>query len=124
MGRVNKMGFDFKDIADIIPFIFANIEKCVYIILVCLFIGFVIGRFTARIQTRKRKQLEADFENLTQEKRLVQTELNLERARNVDKTSLSTLSSLENLLNSENRAFDLSALIELNIRSNANKKPE
>lgn len=50
------MGVDLKDITDLLPFIVENLSKCIYIIVVCLIAGFIVGRLLQKSKMKPKMQ--------------------------------------------------------------------
>ena len=133
------MGFDFKDIADIIPFILENLSNCAYIIAISIFLGFLIGKVLERVRQKKKiSELESKLvdkeealSRINQEKEILKKEVNelnveceiLKRrietvGNNLANSQFISLSSLERMLDSKEGKVELTALIELNYKKN------
>lgn len=113
------MGFDLKDITELLPFIGENIEKCVYIIVVCLFFGFLFGRFVGRIDTKSKKEMKAEIEKYKNENLQLNSEITLYKlSQNNSQSPLTSLTNLGQLLHSKDGEVELSALIEVKYNQN------
>lgn len=131
------MGFDIKDITDILPFILENLSECAFIIVVSIFLGFFIGRQLERGAQKKRiAELKSKLSNkeemiakLNNEKEHLEKEIDKisnkyeilkTRAEAVENgqmnTNYSSLAKLERMLNSKEGQIELTALIELNVK--------
>lgn len=131
------MGFDIKDITDILPFIAENLSVCAYIIVISVMIGFFAGKHFEKGRQKKKlidleTQLIREKEEVgkinTQkehlEKVVSETSKECEMLKNrsgvIENGSagspFTSLSALERLLESKDGQVELTALIELNYR--------
>ena len=65
------VGFDFRDLADLVPFIRDNLSETVYLIVFSLVCGFALGKLigslTSRVVTKSKKKLIDENKRLQDE---------------------------------------------------------
>lgn len=137
------MGFDIKDIADILPFILDNLPVCAYIIIISIVFGFLIGKqFEKNKQEKKiielKSQLESEKEvvvKIRKEKEQLdkkvddankECEILKSGVKNINSglgnSQLASLSELGRMLDSTEGKIELTALIELNYKRGQEKQ--
>lgn len=117
------MGFDFKDIADILPFILDNLSVCAYIIFISIILGFFVGKQFEKLKQKKKiADLEACIVSEKEKRDVANRESEMLKRKieimevGTSNSQFASLSALERMLNSEEGQVDLTALIELNIK--------
>ena len=136
------IGFDIKDIADILPFILDNLPVCAYIIFISIVLGFLMGKqFEKNKQEKKiielKSQLECEKEivvKIRKEKEQLdkkvddankECEILRSGVKNINNglgnSQLASLSDLERMLDSTEGNIELTALIELNYKRGQEK---
>ncbi len=123
------MGFDFKDIADILPFILDNLSVCAYIIFISIILGFFVGKQFEKIKQKKKiADLEAciarekeKWDVANRESEMLKRKIEIMEV-GTSNSQFASLSALERMLDSEEGQVDLTALIELNIKRERNKE--
>ena len=132
------MGVDLKDITDLLPFIVENLSKCIYIIVVCLIAGFIVGRLLQKSKmkpkmhelTIKLTEKEKKLEILKEEKKDLEEKLDkfsekynilrnqmalIHNDRNAN-SNFSTLNELGRIINSNEGRMEITALIEFSLK--------
>lgn len=117
------MGFDLKDIADILPFILDNLSVCAYIIFISIILGFFVGKQFEKVKQKKKiADLEACIVSEKEKRDAANRESEMLKRKieimevGTSNSQFASLSALERMLNSEEGQVDLTALIELNIK--------
>lgn len=124
------MGFDLKDIADILPFILDNLSVCAYIIFISIILGFLVGKQFEKVKQKKKiADLEACIASEKEKRDVVNRELEMLKRKieiievGTSNSQFVTLPVFERMLDPEGGQVDITALIELNIkRGERNKK--
>ena len=112
------MGFDIKDIADLVPFILANLSKCVYIAVVSLIVGFSLGKFTSKCDTKSKRKLKKEVQVLADENKKLKDKLqNSQNIRFQQNSPFTSLSDFEHLITSEKASVEINALYEIKVKS-------
>lgn len=127
------MGFDIKDITDILPFILDNLSKCAYIIVICIVFGFFLGKQFSKI--RQKKKAFDSKPQLFQNKEFIEKKVgdnNEENGmlnnsaetikNNSNNYQFATLSLLDKILNSKDGQVELATVIELNYKKDKEEK--
>lgn len=132
------MGVDLKDITDLLPFIVENLSKCIYIIVVCLIAGFIVGRLLQKSKMKPKMQeltiklieKEKKLEILKEEKKDLEEKLDkfsekynilrnqmalIHNDRNAN-SNFSTLNELGRIINSNEGRMEITALIEFSLK--------
>lgn len=132
------MGVDLKDITDLLPFIVENLLKCIYIIVVCLIAGFIVGRLLQKSKMKPKMQeltiklteKEKKLEILKEEKKDLEEKLDkfsekynilrnqmalIHNDRNAN-SNFSTLNELGRIINSNEGRMEITALIEFSLK--------
>lgn len=128
------MGIDLKDITELIPFIIDNLAKCIYILVVCLIVGFSVGRLSYKVKikeimeklTKKEEELEAlkeenkglkeTLDKCSEKCNILQNQMTLMRKDGDSNSSFSTLNELGRIINSNAGKMEITALIELSLK--------
>lgn len=127
------MGFDIKDITDVLPFILENLSECAFIIVISIILGFFIGKQLERGKQKKRiaelnlqlsskeeaiaklnnekERLEKEIEKVLNKYEILKNRAELIENRQIS-SNYSSLSALERLLDSKEGQLELTALIE------------
>lgn len=123
------MGFDLKDIADILPFILDNLSVCAYIIFISIILGFFVGKQFEKIKQKKKiADLEACIASEKEKRDVAKRESEMLKRKieimevGTSNSQFASLSALERMLDSEEGQVDLTALIELNIKRGERNK--
>lgn len=123
------MGFDLKDIADILPFILDNLSVCAYIIFISIILGFFVGKQFEKIKQKKKiADLEACIASEKEKRDVANRESEMLKRKieimevGTSNSQFASLSALERMLDSEEGQVDLTALIELNIKRGERNK--
>lgn len=129
------MGFDVKDIVDILPFILDNLSMCAYIIIISVVSGFFVGKQFEK--SRQKKEIsdlkimlaheKENIERIKKEKELLSksvddTNKECEMLKNkleginggLDNLKFPSVSEFGRMLGSPVGKVEISALIELN----------
>lgn len=132
------MGVDLKDITGLLPFIVENLSKCIYIIVVCLIAGFIVGRLLQKSKMKPKMQeltiklteKEKKLEILKEEKKDLEEKLDkfsekynilrnqmalIHNDRNAN-SNFSTLNELGRIINSNEGRMEITALIEFSLK--------
>ena len=132
------MGVDLKDITELLPFIVENLSKCIYIIVVCLIAGFIVGRLLQKSKMKPKMQeltiklteKEKKLEILKEEKKDLEEKLDkfsekynilrnqmalIHNDRNAN-SNFSTLNELGRIINSNEGRMEITALIEFSLK--------
>lgn len=132
------MGVDLKDIADLLPFIVENLSKCIYIIVVCLIAGFIVGRLLQKskmkpkmqestikltekekeleILKEEKKDLEEKLDKFSEKYNILQNQMALIHNDRNANSNFSTLNELGRIINSNEGRMEITALIELSLK--------
>lgn len=121
------MGFDIKDITDILPFILNNLSECAYIIVICIVFGFLIGKQFGK--NRQKKKAIDSKSQLVQHKEVMGKKISdnnggygrlNNRAETIKKNSHNyqfvSFPLLDKMLNTKDGQVELTAVIELNYK--------
>lgn len=132
------MGVDLKDITDLLPFIVENLSKCIYIIVVCLIAGFIVGRLLQKskmkpkmqeltikltekekkleILKEEKKDLEEKLDKFSEKYNILQNQMALIHNNRNANSNFSTLNELGRIINSNEGRMEITALIELSLK--------
>ncbi len=132
------MGVDLKDITDLLPFIVENLSKCIYIIVVCLIAGFIVGRLLQKskmkpkmqeltikltekekkleILKEEKKDLEEKLDKFSEKYNILQNQMALIHNDRNANSNFSTLNELGRIINSNEGRMEITALIELSLK--------
>ncbi len=132
------MGVDLKDITDLLPFIVENLSKCIYIIVVCLMAGFIVGRLLQKskmkpkmqeltikltekekeleILKEEKKDLEEKLDKFSEKYKILQNQMALIHNDRNANSNFSTLNELGRIINSNEGRMEITALIELSLK--------
>lgn len=132
------MGVDLKDITDLLPFIVENLSKCIYIIVVCLMAGFIVGRLLQKskmkpkmqeltikltekekeleILKEEKKDLEEKLDKFSEKYNILQNQMALIHNDRNANSNFSTLNELGRIINSNEGRMEITALIELSLK--------
>ena len=142
------MGVALKDITDLLPFIVENLSKCIYIIVVCLIAGFIVGRLLQKskmkpkmqeltikltekekkleILKEEKKDLEEKLDKFSEKYNILQNQMALIHNDRNANSNFSTLNELGRIINSNEGRMEITALIELSLKrdKDVNKSSE
>ena len=132
------MGVDLKDITDLLPFIVENLSKCIYIIVVCLIAGFIVGRLLQKskmkpkmqeltikltekekkleILKEEKKDLEEKLDKFLEKYNILQNQMALIHNDRNANSNFSTLNELGRIINSNEGRMEITALIEFSLK--------
>lgn len=132
------MGVDLKDITDLLPFIVENLSKCIYIIVVCLIAGFIVGRLLQKskmkpkmqeltikltekekkleILKEEKKDLEEKLDKFSEKYNILQNQMALIHNDRNANSNFSTLNELGRIINSNEGRMEITALIEFSLK--------
>ena len=132
------MGVALKDITDLLPFIVENLSKCIYIIVVCLIAGFIVGRLLQKskmkpkmqeltikltekekkleILKEEKKDLEEKLDKFSEKYNILQNQMALIHNDRNANSNFSTLNELGRIINSNEGRMEIMALIELSLK--------
>ena len=132
------MGVALKDITDLLPFIVENLSKCIYIIVVCLIAGFIVGRLLQKskmkpkmqeltikliekekkleILKEEKKDLEEKLDKFSEKYNILQNQMALIHNDRNANSNFSTLNELGRIINSNEGRMEITALIELSLK--------
>ncbi len=132
------MGVDLKDITDLLPFIVENLSKCIYIIVVCLIAGFIVGRLLQKskmkpkmqeltikltekekkleILKEEKKDLEEKLDKFSEKYNILQNQMALIHNDRNANSNFSTLNELGKIINSNEGRMEITALIEFSLK--------
>ena len=132
------MGVALKDITDLLPFIVENLSKCIYIIVVCLIAGFIVGRLLQKskmkpkmqeltikltekekkleILKEEKKDLEEKLDKFSEKYNILQNQMALIHNDRNGNSKFSTLNELGRIINSNEGRMEITALIELSLK--------
>lgn len=132
------MGVALKDITDLLPFIVENLSKCIYIIVVCLIAGFIVGRLLQKskmkpkmqeltikltekekkleILKEEKKDLEEKLDKFSEKYNILQNQMALIHNDRNANSNFSTLNELGRIINSNEGIMEITALIELSLK--------
>lgn len=127
-----------KDITDLLPFIVENLSKCIYIIVVCLIAGFIVGRLLQKskmkpkmqeltikltekekkleILKEEKKDLEEKLDKFSEKYNILQNQMALIHNDRNANSNFSTLNELGRIINSNEGRMEITALIELSLK--------
>lgn len=127
------MGFDIKDITDILPFILNNLSECAYIIVICIVFGFLVGKQFEK--NRQKKKAIGSKSQLVQHKEVMGEKISdnnggygrlNNRAETIKKNSHNyqfvSFPLLDKMLNTKDGQVELTAVIELNYKKDKEEK--
>ena len=132
------MGVALKDITDLLPFIVENLSKCIYIIVVSLIAGFIVGRLLQKskmkpkmqeltikltekekkleILKEEKKDLEEKLDKFSEKYNILQNQMALIHNDRNANSNFSTLNELGRIINSNEGRMEITALIELSLK--------
>ena len=132
------MGVDLKDITDLLPFIVENLSKCIYIIVVCLIAGFIVGRLLQKskmkpkmqeltikltekdkkleILKEEKKDLEEKLDKFSEKYNILRNQMALIHNDRNANSNFSTLNELGRIINSNEGRMEITALIEFSLK--------
>lgn len=132
------MGVDLKDITDLLPFIVENLSKCIYIIVVWLIAGFIVGRLLQKskmkpkmqeltikliekekkleILKEEKKDLEEKLDKFSEKYNILQNQMALIHNDRNANSNFSTLNELGRIINSNEGRMEITALIEFSLK--------
>ena len=132
------MGVALKDITDLLPFIVENLSKCIYIIVICLIAGFIVGRLLQKskmkpkmqeltikltekekkleILKEEKKDLEEKLDKFSEKYNILQNQMALIHNDRNANSNFSTLNELGRIINSNEGRMEITALIELSLK--------
>ena len=115
------MGFDIKDITNLIPFILANLVKCAYIVIISLIIGFSLRKFLSGVDSKSKRKLKREVQSLTDENEKLKDKLaDAQNIRSFQKSPFISLGDFEELMSSQTATVEINALYEIKVKSITN----